>query len=135
MRHALSRLFVVAAVLVTLLPAGAFASTRYFCKMMDRVTASECCCAKQRLTPSHAVDDAIQAEGCCERLQRADSTLPSSTRPTPLDNPSYGVAATLPALQLDAPDARSGVAATPGAARAPPLFGPPLFLKHCVLLT
>lgn len=136
MRHALSRFLIVTAVLVTLLPAGAFASTRYFCRMMDRVMSSACCCVKQRPAPSHAVDeDAIRAADCCERLEPADSTVPSSTRPTPLDNLPYGFAAILPVFELEAPHARSRVVVTPGAARAPPLFGPPLFLKHCVLLT
>src|SRR5438876_913392 len=95
MRFLRLHLFALIAALAMLLPGGAAAKPHYFCRMMDRVMASDCCAAGEE---SNTADHQAQARtpDCCERLmsperaganRAADSTtqLSSAALATILD--------------------------------------------------
>jgi hypothetical protein len=118
--------------LLLLWPLGAPAHARYFCRMMERVLDSCCCANESELEALHPEAKARPAD-CCVRLTqgalptadtRRDGLMPGSLHALLTDRePSIS-----PAFESEV------LAAAAGAEGVVLARGPPLFLKHCVLL-
>lgn len=132
MRPVRLRIIALLAGLALLLPEASFARVHYFCRMMDRVLESACCCGSSDSANIEGQAELRQPD-CCARVtppsRSAAPNAPDTTIPVPgaalatlLEEP---VRATLPS---------SAVASSPKLARGPPPAGPPLFLAHCSFL-
>lgn len=122
------------AALVVALPGTAFGRGQYFCRMLGSVTSGSCC-AGAKQAPAPSVGPEVRRAGCCDRLPSAEPGTSAATRSGGAEIPFPAWAAS---LSPDAPASDSVaemLAAKPEQARAPPALGPPLFLKHCALLT
>jgi hypothetical protein len=127
-RVRLLTLLVVASLLVSV---SGFARVVYVCRMSGRVGAA-CCCAAQKHTPSKA--PALRRADCCEakaiaggeRLASGTAELPAVAPPALAVVLPALLPPRLPALKVGFPPPRS---------RGPPDTGPPLYIKHCTLLT
>lgn len=132
MRPVRLRIIATLAVLAFLLPEVSFARARYFCRMMDRVSASGCCC-------KHAASAAVEGQAearrpdCCARVAPPSRGVAPSVPDTTIPVPAAALAATI-AEPIHVPPRTSIVAATPKLARGPPPVGPPLFVVHCSFL-
>jgi len=115
----------------------ALGQTQYFCRMMERVMAHQCCCSHGsevvEAPPSKAPE--IKAQDCCERVhskhQKAAASLSDGNSrvffPTLAYVESFDLALEAPLVHLSPIEPRQ--------ARAPPSPPLKLFLKHCSLLT
>src|SRR5882724_8376233 len=133
MRFLRLQLFAHIAAIAMLLPSGAAAKPHYFCRMMDRVMASDCCAAGAE---SNTADHQAQARApdCCERLMSPERTGANRAANTTIQLSSAALATILdPYVTPTLPPGTSSIA--PPQARAPPALGPPLFIVHCALLS
>jgi hypothetical protein len=132
MRPVRLRIIALLAGLALLLPEATFARVHYFCRMMDRVIETACCCGHDGSTEIEGRAEVRQPD-CCARV-----TPPSrSTAPNAPDTtiPVPGAAlATMIDEPLSAPPPSRAAAFSPSLARGPPQVGPPLFLAHCSFL-
>jgi hypothetical protein len=125
--------FALLATLLVLLPNGAPAPAEHYCRMMGRVVAT-CCCGDAAGTAAPSAGQQIQVENCCQRVSpgnRSASLAPSKALPS-----------LAPAAFLTAVLAPRGAPSNAGIGRkcaestqAPLAIGPPLFVKHCALLS
>jgi hypothetical protein len=127
----LSALFVVA--LILLPTQQALAKARYFCHMRNAVTV-DCCCAKQEHATGSENSSDLRALGCCELVKVQGHLAPMVRVDEPGATPDWSPA-TLPTLTPLLPQITTAVTAPNPRAMAPPWQGPPLFLRHCSLLT
>jgi hypothetical protein len=132
MRPIRLRIVATLAVLAFLLPEVSFARVRYFCRMMDRVSASGCCC---KHGDSAGVERHAEARrpDCCARVAPPARGVAPSVPDTTIPVPAAALTATI-AEPIDVPPRASTVAVTPKLARGPPPVGPPLFVAHCSFL-
>ena len=133
MRFLRLHLFALIAALAMLLPSGAAAKPHYFCRMMDRVMASDCCAAgaESDVTDHQAQ---VRAPDCCERLVSPARAGANRAADMPMQLPGAALATILDPYVAPTLAAGTNVTAPPQA-RAPPALGPPLFIVHCALLT
>lgn len=131
-------LFGLLTALLVLLPGQGSVRVEHFCRMAGRVVAS-CCCdeAATASSPGEASPGAaqqLQVDNCCQRLSsagRSASFAPSKALP------ALALAALPPSRALDF-DAQPGCSLGSQCAevtQAPLAIGPPLFVKHCALLS
>jgi len=130
-----ARIAALLAVVLVALPAFAFAQNRYFCAAMGLVMES-CCCKSASESPGAKCPVQVQAADCCELLESAEREATPAVRDGAATRvPAPALVATLSpwavALGVDARELGGAVRQ----ARAPPSHGPPLYLKHCVLLS
>lgn len=127
-RVRLLTLVVVASLLASV---SGFARVVYVCRMSGHVATSRCCAAAKK-TPSKA--PALRRADCCEakalafgeRLASGTAELPEIAPPALAAASPMLVPPALLALQIGFAPPRS---------RGPPDTGPPLYIKHCTLLT
>ena len=132
MRPIRLRIFATLAVLALLLPEASFARVRYFCRMMDRVSASGCCCKHGGSVAVEGQPEARRPD-CCARVTPPSRGVAPSVPDTTIPVPAAALATTI-AEPTHAPPRTSTVAFTPKLARGPPPVGPPLFIAHCSYL-
>jgi hypothetical protein len=126
------RIVALLAGVALLLPEASFARVRYFCRMMDRVLESACCCGNSGSAEVEGQTE-VREPDCCARVTPPSRSVapnaPDSTIPVP------GAAlATMLEEPLHAPLPSRAVSSSPKLARGPPPAGPPLFLAHCSFL-
>jgi hypothetical protein len=126
-------IFALLATVLVLLPSGGRVHSEHYCRMMGRVVAS-CCCDDAVGPSAPRSQPQIQEADCCQRISSAapstlgfdkalrDGHAAPATRLTP-----FIVSALAPSL----PDLGRCSEST----QAPPALGPPLFVKHCALLS
>jgi hypothetical protein len=126
-------IFALLATVLVLLPSGGRVHAEHYCRMMGRVVAS-CCCDEAAAASTPHDQQQIRESDCCQRIS---SSVPSTLG---VDKAvRYGHAAPAPqltpsvvsSLELSLPDLGSCREST----QAPPALGPPLFVKHCALLS
>ena len=121
------------ATLLVLLPNGAPAPAEHYCRMMGRVVAT-CCCGDEARPALPGAGQQIQVENCCQRVtpsNRSASLAPSKALPS-------RAPAALLATVLEPLGALPGAGVGRKCAestQAPLAIGPPLFVKHCALLS
>ena len=121
------------ATLLVLLPNGAPAPAEHYCRMMGRVVAT-CCCGDAGSSVAPRAGQQIQVENCCQRVSpanRSASLAPSKALPS-LAPAAFLAAALVPRGAL--PSAGVGRKCAEST-QAPLAIGPPLFVKHCALLS
>src|SRR5450432_3735549 len=126
-------LFALLATLLVLLPSGGFARSEHYCRMSGRVVTS-CCCddAVAAATPSRSQQ--IQVEDCCQRIsastRSASLGLHRAVRP-------IAPAALVPAVPepFAMPQSIGVAGQCAESTQAPLAIGPPLFVRHCALLS
>jgi hypothetical protein len=118
-----------------LLPAGAFAQTQYFCRSMDRVM-DDCCC-KTGVTGAAATEGAqLQRGECCQLLRPGLHDGPPATQVRTTAVPPLPLLAVLPeAVPAPLRPKREKPVRERAIWSWSPILGPPVYLKHCVLLT
>ena len=131
-------IFALLASLLVLLPNGAPLRAEHYCRMLGRVVAS--CCCENDVTAAPAAPGAaqqVQLEGCCQRV----SAPHHSARSAPLGGEKavrLVAPAALAATHFALPEAESS-GCTGGqcneCTQAPLAIGPPLFVRHCALLS
>lgn len=130
-----ARFIAFLAALFLVLPAGAFARTQYFCRSMDRVM-DDCCCGTDTTRPVTRGAE-LQRGDCCQLLK---PVLHDGIRATQCRNATIAPAslvAILPEVAVLSPPPLRGAPSPKQALRlrSSPILGPPVYLKHCVLLT
>jgi hypothetical protein len=132
------RWFALLALLLVALPLGAAGRDQYFCRMMGRLMDS-CCCVPPGADTSHVARSSggprLERQDCCERVEglRASATaLRDAAVRLPLS--AFATLACARPLLPELPSMGS-VQGEAVQARAPPPTGPPLYLKHCALLS
>jgi hypothetical protein len=133
MRAVRARMFALLAALILLLPGGGAGRAQYYCQMMGRVVAT-CCC--ETGAAAHAPDAAreFQAADCCQRISSARPSASLGTHEALRGVPAAALLSTVP---QPFPVSRSSVALRSCAesTQAKLAIGPPLFVKHCALLS
>lgn len=127
------QLLLLLAVLLGLGSGARFAEGSFFCRMMGRAV-TECCCAHEapRAQATHAAE--MSAADCCERLSQAAHNGVAVRHDAGVQTPYAPVM--LPLTWFEYPvRAVPLVSSRPALARAPPGLGPPLFIKHCAILS
>ena len=122
------------AVLVAGLAATASVRTQYYCRIMESVMP-RCCCEASAEAPRQRFAAELQRADCCELIPQANGATAPAARDAAAQLPPAPILALLPAVTDLSEPGGSLLADTPQQARAPPSFGPPLFLANCVLLT
>ena len=133
MRTVRARIFALLAALVMLLPGGASAHGRYYCRMMGRVVASCCCGPDARApTPKHAQE--IQEADCCHRISSTTRSASLGTRQAVRE---IAAAALSPAVRepFDVQPGTDTGNSCAESTQAPLAIGPPLFVVHCAFLS
>jgi hypothetical protein len=131
-----ARVVALVVALFMALPAGAFARGLYFCRSMDRVM-EDCCCGTDTSIAPASRGAELQRTDCCQLLRPAlQGGVPATqarnaaAAPPPL----VTILPELVAMPLRAVRRVPGRTRTERA-RGSPSLGPPVYLKHCVLLT
>jgi hypothetical protein len=132
MRPVSLRFLAFLATLLIALPSLASTRTHYFCRAMERVLPACCCARKAPTKPPEGSQ--VRAADCCEEISAAGRTVPATLSAPPTHVPPFALVATVPSFTV-APAPTSKVSTPVPNAQAPPGLGPPLFLKHCSLLT
>jgi hypothetical protein len=131
MRAARAWLFALLATLL-LLPSTGAAHSEHYCRMLGRVVAS-CCCDDGATARAPTPTQQLQADNCCRRL-----TSPSRSTSLGVGKALRGLVAEVRPPVLLEPQA-SATAGTGSqcaeSTQAPLAIGPPLFVKHCALLS
>jgi hypothetical protein len=134
LRALATRLSALLMVAVILLPTQqALAKARYFCHMRNAVSA-DCCCGNQEHATHDEHASELRAVSCCEKVKAHGNLAPVVRVAEQSALPDLGEIAP-PALTPLMPQFGNRVIAPPKRATAPPGQGPPLFLRHCSLLT
>ena len=125
-------IFALLASLLVLLPNGAPVRAEHYCRMLGRVVASCCCENDVAVAPGAAQQ--VQVEGCCQRISAPNQSATLGGEKAVRVVGAAALAATVFAL----PEAESS--GYPGrrcseCTQAPLAIGPPLFVKHCALLS
>ena len=128
------RLLALFAVLLVALPLAAAARELYQCRMMGRVMSS-CCCASSAQT-AHAADrgPSLEKSDCCTRLEQRTQAA-SGVRDEAARSAAAPLATQTRVCVILPEPVQDLRVREPAHARAPPPTGPPLFLKHCALLS
>jgi len=132
MRPIRLRIVALLAGLALLLPEASFARAHYFCRMMDRVMASACCCGTGDTVEVQGQPE-VRRPDCCARVTPASRSVAPSTPDTTIPVPAAALAAIIAEPLHDPPPAAT-VGVRPKLARGPPPVGPPLFIVHCAYL-
>jgi hypothetical protein len=127
------RILALLAVIAMALPGGASSRAQYFCRMMERVMPS-CCCGGERQSQRLERATVVRAADCCERIAPSSHAGTAAVRDASAPIETWALVATLPEIARVAFNSSWTDVPVPRA-QAPPGVGPPLFLKHCVLLT
>jgi hypothetical protein len=133
-----TRLLALLTALAIALPLGAAGGDLFFCHVMGRTLAS-CCCPGATSSSRHVrnatLDAKIEKSNCCTVVEReVMPTIPGiRDEATRVDAPLAAISMAL-FEAIPGPSLRA-LLDDPVRARAPPGSGPPLFLKHCALLT
>ena len=114
-----------------LLPEAAFARAHFFCRMMDRVLESACCCDDGAATVD--VGAKAQVPDCCARVTPPSRSVAPSASDVTVSVPEAAIVAVVPEAVRTPLFVRDWGAAEK-LARGPPPLGPPLFLTHCSFL-
>jgi hypothetical protein len=132
--HSLSRrLAALVAALLMALPASALGRSQYFCIGMG--VARDSCCCKAKRAAEQGCGTQIKASDCCRVLERASRDATPAVREAAQQILPSALLAILPPFGPQPLDVAEGVRSATRLARAPPLSGPPLFLKNCALLS
>ena len=124
--------FALLASLLVLLPNGGPVRSEHYCRMLGRVVASCCCENDVAVAPGAAQQ--VQLEGCCQRISSLgrNATLGGDKALRVVG--AAALAATV--LALPEADSRGCSDSQCGeSTQAPLAIGPPLFMKHCALLS
>jgi len=129
----LARVVALLAALVAALPLSAFGQGLLFCRPMNRVMTT--CCCQHRVTAAEPNAPTFERAPCCERIEPGSHGV-ISTVPAVASRLDASLAVALaPPFELAAVPFVRTVTSLPASARAPPETGPPLFIRHCSLLT
>jgi hypothetical protein len=131
MRRLRLRLIAVGIVLTMLLPAGALAGARMFCRMGGNVTGACCCKARADRSATPDSQPSCGKASCCE-LRSPTPPAVSAGEPAARVFPAALVAIVAAADLI--PTVPGRAAPLPQQARAPPSPRAPKFLDHCALL-
>jgi hypothetical protein len=132
MRRVSLRLLAFLVTLLVALPSLASARTHYFCRGMERVLSERCCAHEAPAKPFEGTE--VRAVDCCETVAAAAHAGSAALTEPPKHVPPFALVASLPTFTVAAIPS-SGASTPVPHAQAPPGLGPPLFLKHCSLLT
>jgi len=126
-------LFALLATLLVLLPNGAAGHAEHYCRMTGRVVES-CCCGDTARPAPPSSGQRVQVEGCCQRISSANQSASlglqkalGSVAPAALSAHAVEPLGALPRASVGGQCAES--------TQAPLAIGPPLFVKHCALLS
>jgi len=126
-------IFALLATVLVLLPSGGRVHSEHYCRMMGRVVAS-CCCDDAVATSTPGSQPQIRESDCCQRISSAapstlgvDKAVRYGHAALATQVAPFVVAALEPSSRDDGPCRES--------TQAPPALGPPLFVKHCALLS
>jgi hypothetical protein len=132
MRPTRLRVVALLATLAMLVPEVTFARVHYFCRMMDRVLESACCCGSSD-SPTVEGQPEARRPDCCARVSPPARSVAPAAQDTTIPVPPAALAATVAdTVHLTAPPRAATM--TPKLARGPPPVGPPLFVAHCSYL-
>lgn len=126
-------IFALLATVLVLLPNGGRVHSEHYCRMMGRVVAS-CCCDEALAASTPSSRPQIRETDCCQRIS---SSAPSTLGIDKALRYGHAAPAALSApfvvsvLEPSLPDPGPCLEST----QAPPALGPPLFVKHCALLS
>jgi len=132
MRRFRLQLMALFAVLAILMSGAAAAQTRYRCLMSGRIFET-CCCAEAGRAPAAHRQVEARVPDCCEPVVSAAHAGATAT----LDVEQVFAAAfdaTVP-IRIDVLPRPAGERLVIWRDRGPPGVGPPLFIKHCSLLS
>ena len=132
MRHFRLQIIALLAVLAILMSGAAAAQTRYRCLMSGRIFEA-CCCADAGLPSAAHRPVEVRAQDCCERVISAARPGATATLDVEQVLPA-AFDATVP-FRMDLLPRPAREPLVIWRDRAPPGVGPPLFIKHCSLLS
>jgi hypothetical protein len=128
------RLVVLTLLAGLLVPVTAMARVLSVCNMASGLRAKACCCHKGEREAPSCQGPAIDRQACCSTLvshvEKASATTPVSGG----DVPPAVFLERLPAIEISEFALAESERLAPRS-RAPPLIGPPLFLRDCKLLS
>src|SRR5438046_2710010 len=126
------RLVALFAGVALLLPEAAFARTHYFCRMMDRVLESACCCDGDG-SQNVDIGAKVEAPDCCARVTPPSRSVAPNAPDVTVSVPEASIVTVLTG-PVGAPLPARDLGTSEKLARGPPPLGPPLFLTHCSFL-
>lgn len=128
-----ARVFALLAALILLLPGGASARAEYYCQMMGHVVTA-CCCETDAASKAPAPTQELQAADCCQRISSAARSASLGTHEALKVMAAAALAAIAPEPIGVAVAVDTGSSCAEST-QAPLAIGPPLFVKHCALLS
>jgi hypothetical protein len=133
MRAVRARILALLAALILLLPGGGAGRAQYYCQMMGRVVAT-CCCEPGASAQAPGAARELQVADCCQRISSALPSASLGTHEALRGVPAAALLSTVPA-PLQWASATPSASACAESTQAPLAIGPPLFVKHCALLS